>query len=237
MLHTALRRPAGLQQPDARSSTDVDCRRAGRAGEGVRVRRAGAQRRMDRGHRQARRDRGEHRHRRLRPRPGDGYEALQAVRAGRPRGPVRLEHRPDRRRARRSRTSTRRRPCSSSRRRRSAPWRPWSTRAWRAHWLWDGLLAAGAIDDTEDARRRLPSPSTSSRSRPRSDKVAAFGIDPANAFGFWDWVGGRYSVDSAIGTSLAIAIGPERFRELLAGFHAVDEHFRTHAASPRTCRC
>ncbi|KAA1417116.1 glucose-6-phosphate isomerase [Nocardioides humilatus] len=59
------------------------------------------------------------------------------------------------------------------------------------------------------------------------DKVEAFGIDPANAFGFWDWVGGRYSVDSAIGTSLAVAIGPERFAELLAGFHAIDEHFRT----------
>ena len=59
------------------------------------------------------------------------------------------------------------------------------------------------------------------------DKVAAFGIDPANAFGFWDWVGGRYSVDSAIGTSLVVAIGPERFAELLAGFHAMDEHFRT----------
>ncbi|HEX2705308.1 MAG TPA: hypothetical protein VHM65_06085, partial [Candidatus Lustribacter sp.] len=50
---------------------------------------------------------------------------------------------------------------------------------------------------------------------------------PQNAFGFWDWVGGRYSVDSAIGTSIAIAIGPERFAELLAGFHAIDEHFRT----------
>jgi glucose-6-phosphate isomerase len=59
------------------------------------------------------------------------------------------------------------------------------------------------------------------------DKVADFGIDPANAFGFWDWVGGRYSVDSAIGTSLAIAIGPDLFVEFLAGFHAVDEHFRT----------
>jgi glucose-6-phosphate isomerase len=59
------------------------------------------------------------------------------------------------------------------------------------------------------------------------DKVAAFGIDPANAFGFWDWVGGRYSMDSAIGTSLAVAIGPERFAEMLAGFHAMDEHFRT----------
>nr|WP_242679861.1 glucose-6-phosphate isomerase [Nocardioides sp. IC4_145] len=63
------------------------------------------------------------------------------------------------------------------------------------------------------------------------DKVADFGIDPDNAFGFWDWVGGRYSLDSAIGTSLAIAIGPERFAELLAGFHAMDEHFRTAPAA------
>jgi glucose-6-phosphate isomerase len=59
------------------------------------------------------------------------------------------------------------------------------------------------------------------------DKVAEFGIDPDNAFGFWDWVGGRYSLDSAIGTSLVVAIGPERFAELLAGMHAIDEHFRT----------
>lgn len=64
------------------------------------------------------------------------------------------------------------------------------------------------------------------------DKVADFGIDPENAFGFWDWVGGRYSMDSAIGTSLVVAIGPERFAELLAGFHAMDEHFRT--ADPET---
>ncbi len=59
------------------------------------------------------------------------------------------------------------------------------------------------------------------------DKVADFGIDPENAFGFWDWVGGRYSLDSAIGTSLVVAVGPERFAELLAGMHAMDEHFRT----------
>ncbi|EON23900.1 glucose-6-phosphate isomerase [Nocardioides sp. CF8] len=59
------------------------------------------------------------------------------------------------------------------------------------------------------------------------DKVADFGIDPDNAFGFWDWVGGRYSLDSAIGTSLVIALGPGRFAEFLAGFHAMDEHFRT----------
>ncbi|HEV8627057.1 MAG TPA: glucose-6-phosphate isomerase [Acidimicrobiia bacterium] len=58
-------------------------------------------------------------------------------------------------------------------------------------------------------------------------KVAEFGIDPANMFEFWDWVGGRYSVDSAIGLSLMIAIGPTAFREFLAGFHAIDEHFRT----------
>jgi glucose-6-phosphate isomerase len=58
-------------------------------------------------------------------------------------------------------------------------------------------------------------------------EVRAFGIDPANVFGFWDWVGGRYSMDSAIGLSTMLAIGPDRFRELLAGFHAIDEHFRT----------
>ena len=59
------------------------------------------------------------------------------------------------------------------------------------------------------------------------DKVEAFGIDPANAFGFWSWVGGRYSVDSAVGTVLAVAIGPENFADFLGGFHAVDEHFAT----------
>ncbi|MFD5752494.1 glucose-6-phosphate isomerase [Streptomyces sp. NPDC127033] len=62
-----------------------------------------------------------------------------------------------------------------------------------------------------------------------AEKVAAFGIDTANMFEFWDWVGGRYSFDSAIGLSLMIAIGPDRFREMLDGFHLVDEHFRTAA--------
>ncbi len=60
-----------------------------------------------------------------------------------------------------------------------------------------------------------------------ADAVAEFGIDTRNMFGFWDWVGGRYSMDSAIGLSTMIAIGSERFAELLAGFHAIDEHFRT----------
>jgi glucose-6-phosphate isomerase len=59
------------------------------------------------------------------------------------------------------------------------------------------------------------------------EEVSKFGIDTENMFGFWDWVGGRYSMDSAIGLSTMIAIGPDAFRELLAGFHAIDEHFRT----------
>ena len=60
-----------------------------------------------------------------------------------------------------------------------------------------------------------------------AEKVSAFGIDTANMFGFWDWVGGRYSMDSAIGLSTMIALGPDQFDEMLAGFHDMDEHFRT----------
>ena len=60
-----------------------------------------------------------------------------------------------------------------------------------------------------------------------ADQVSAFGVDLDNMFGFWDWVGGRYSMDSAIGLSTMIAVGPDRFRELLGGFHAMDVHFRT----------
>jgi glucose-6-phosphate isomerase len=62
-----------------------------------------------------------------------------------------------------------------------------------------------------------------------AEEVGKFGIDTANMFGFWDWVGGRYSMDSAIGLSTMLAIGPEAFRDMLAGFHAMDEHFRTAA--------
>lgn len=86
-------------------------------------------------------------------------------------------------------------------------------------WLLDGL---GDVDGA--VAKHFVAVSTA------LDKVEAFGIDPANAFGFWDWVGGRYSLDSAIGTSLVVAIGPERFAELLSGFHAMDEHFRTTPA-------
>jgi glucose-6-phosphate isomerase len=60
-----------------------------------------------------------------------------------------------------------------------------------------------------------------------TQRVSEFGIDPENMFGFWDWVGGRYSMDSAIGLSTMLAIGPDGFRDMLAGFHALDQHFRT----------
>lgn len=90
-------------------------------------------------------------------------------------------------------------------------------------WLWEKLGAAGVLDDSDDARTEAVAHHFVAVST-ALDKVAAFGIDPENAFGFWDWVGGRYSVDSAIGLSLAIALGPDTFRELLAGFHLVDEH-------------
>jgi glucose-6-phosphate isomerase len=60
-----------------------------------------------------------------------------------------------------------------------------------------------------------------------AEKVSAFGIDTANMFGFWDWVGGRYSMDSAIGLSTMLAVGPDNFRALLDGFHEMDEHFRS----------
>lgn len=89
-------------------------------------------------------------------------------------------------------------------------------------WLLAGL---GHADDSEEARdavaRHFVAVSTN------AERVSAFGIDTVNMFGFWDWVGGRYSVDSAIGLSVLCAIGRENFAQLLAGFHAVDEHFAT----------
>jgi len=93
-------------------------------------------------------------------------------------------------------------------------------------WLWRELAASDAIEDTDDARKDAVAKHFVAVST-ALDKVAAFGIDPENAFGFWDWVGGRYSVDSAIGTSVVIAIGPDNWRDFLGGFHAIDEHMRT----------
>ncbi len=93
-------------------------------------------------------------------------------------------------------------------------------------WLLERLRESGALvgqDDAAAVAKHFVAVSTA------LDKVEAFGIDPANAFGFWSWVGGRYSVDSAIGTILAVVLGPDVFEELLAGFHTMDEHFRTAA--------
>ena len=93
-------------------------------------------------------------------------------------------------------------------------------------WLLDKLAEQGAIDGSDEQRREAIAKHFVAVST-ALDKVADFGIDPANAFGFWDWVGGRYSVDSAVGLSVMIAIGRDEFRNFLGGFHAVDEHFRT----------
>ena len=92
-------------------------------------------------------------------------------------------------------------------------------------WMLDALKAQGAIDGSDaqnvDAiKKHFVAVSTN------LELVEQFGIDPENAFGFWSWVGGRYSVDSAVGLSLIIAFGPERFAEFLAGFHDVDNYFK-----------
>jgi glucose-6-phosphate isomerase len=82
-------------------------------------------------------------------------------------------------------------------------------------------LLAGLGGDRRAVAKHFVAVSTNAR------EVSAFGIDTANMFGFWDWVGGRYSMDSAIGLSTMIAVGPGHFRDMLAGFHRMDEHFRT----------
>jgi glucose-6-phosphate isomerase len=89
-----------------------------------------------------------------------------------------------------------------------------------AHSARDWLLG-GLGGDTRAVARHFVAVSTN------AGKVSEFGIDTANMFGFWDWVGGRYSMDSAIGLSTMIAVGPEHFRSMLDGFHQMDEHFRT----------
>lgn len=93
-------------------------------------------------------------------------------------------------------------------------------------WLWQKLQVQGALDNSEKARKDAVAKHFVAVST-ALDKVEEFGIDPANAFGFWNWVGGRYSVDSAVGTSLAVAIGPDGFNDFLEGFHDIDTHFAT----------
>ena len=90
-------------------------------------------------------------------------------------------------------------------------------------WLLDALRERGIVTDEASEKEAIAKHFVAVSTA--LDKVAEFGIDPDNAFGFWSWVGGRYSVDSAVGTSLAVAIGPEGFADFLAGFHAMDRHF------------
>ncbi|SQC29591.1 Glucose-6-phosphate isomerase [Rothia kristinae] len=224
VLHTALRAPRALPRPGG-GRAERGRGRARGARPHLRLRGPGALRGVDRDQRQAHRDRGEHRHRRLGPGPGHGLRGPEAP------GPGGLS----------ARFISNIDPTDAAET--VADLDPETTlfivasktfgtletltnaRVCRT-WLLERLRESGALDGQDDAAavaKHFVAVSTA------LDKVEAFGIDPANAFGFWSWVGGRYSVDSAIGTILAVVLGPDVFEELLAGFHTMDEHFRTAA--------
>ena len=214
VLHVALRAPARrsivVDGADVVPEVHAVLDRMAAFSERVRARR------VDGPHRQADPQRRQHRHRRLRPRPGDGLRgaAASTATAG-PDLPVRLQ----RRRHRLRRGDPRPRPGETLFIVSSKTFTTLETMT-NARTARDWLLrGAGRRGGGREALRR--------RLDQRRRRCAKFGIDTANMFGFWDWVGGRYSMDSAIGLSTMIAIGPDAFREMLAGFHAMDEHFRT----------
>ncbi len=171
----------------------------------------------------------QHRHRGQRPRAPHGSRGPPALRRPRPHRPVRVQRR--RQRVLRAAIT---RPgetlfviASKTFTTRDADQRPHSARKW--------LLDALGGERTAIARHFV-AVSTN------AERVSAFGIDPDNMFEFWDWVGGRYSLDSAIGLSLMLAIGAEHFGEMLDGFRLVDEHFRSTpriepAGPARSDRC
>ena len=214
VLHTALRLPRERRAERRRPGRGR--RRARRARPDGRVHRRGALRGVDRAHRRAHPHRGQHRHRRLGPRPGDGLRGAART-TPTARSTLRFVSNIDPTDV--AEAAARPRPGDNA-----------------VHRLVEDVHHAGDADQRH-ARRgsgwsrgsatRRRSPSTSSRCRRTPRRSREFGIDTANMFGFWDWVGGRYSVDSAIGLSVMVAIGQERFAEFLAGFHAIDEHFRT----------
>ena len=212
MLHVALRMPRGSSL--VVDGTDVVAqvhevldRMAGFA-------RADAVRRVDGVHGQADPQHRQHRHRRLRPRPGDGLRGAAPLRAARPDVPVRLERRLHRLRRGDPGPDAAETLFIIS----SKTFGTLETLT-NAHSARDWVV--GQLGDEAAVARHFVAVSTN------AERVAAFGIDTANMFGFWDWVGGRYSMDSAIGLSTMLAIGPDGFDELLAGFHEMDEHFRT----------
>ena len=102
--------------------------------------------------------------------------------------------------------------------------RSWLLDQLAAHGIWEGKDSSAQLSD-EDSRQAVSKHFVAVSTN--LEAVAEFGIDPDNAFGFWNWVGGRYSVDSAVGTALAVAIGKEGFSDFLSGMYAMDEHFRT----------
>ena len=206
MLHVALR------MPDDRIARRRRRRRRGRGARGAAAHglRSPTQVRdgdVDRAHRPADPQRRQHRHRRQRPRARDGLRrAARVQRVPTLQLPVRLERRRRRPRRRGRTASTPPRRCSSCRRRRSRRSRRSRTRRSARDWL----LGALGGDDAAVARHFV-AVSTN------AEKVAEFGIDTANMFEFWDWVGGRYSMWSAIGLSLMVAIGPDEFARAARG--------------------
>ncbi len=182
----------------------------------TRLRRPDPLRRVDRPHRQADQEHRQHRHRRLRPRPGHGLRGAALLHRPRPDRPLRVQR-------------GRRRPARGGPRpgrgRDAVHHRVQDLHHHRDHHqrhLGPQLAARRAA---APATTRWPS--TSWRCPPTPRRSPSSASTRQNMFEFWDWVGGRYSYDSAIGLSLMIAIGPDGFREMLAGFHLVDEHFRT----------
>ena len=160
-----------------------------------------AQRRVEGPHRQAHPQRHQHRHRRLRPRPGDGVRGAEALQRARHDVPLRLQ----RRRHRLRRSGARSRSGGDAVHRLVEDLHDARDDDQRAHARAPGLLD-GLGGDEKAVAKHFVAVSTN------AEEVAKFGIDTANMFGFWDWVGGRYSMDSAIGLSTMLAIGPDNFR-------------------------
>ena len=185
------------------------------AGSDARLHRSGAERGVDRPHRPAHRRGRQHRHRRQRPRAPHGHHRAGAVQRPLDDLPLRVQrrrHRLPRGHARpRSRDHALHRRLQDLHHPRDDDQRARTAREW----------ALAKLGDDAAVAKHFVAVSTNEQ------EVRKFGIDPANMFGFWDWVGGRYSFDSAIGLSLMLAIGADHFDEMLAGFHLMDEHFRT----------
>ena len=155
-------------------------------------------------------------------RPRHGVRGPEALRAGGPGVPLHLQHRPHRC----GRDHEGPGPRDDPRDRRVQDLhdtRDHHEREVVRAWLLDALRERGIVTDEASEKDAIAKHFVAVSTA--LDKVAEFGIDPDNALGFWSWVGGRYSVDSAVGTSLAVAIGPEGFADFLAGFNAMDRHF------------